>query len=92
MTWEIVIADIPGLIEGAHMGVGLGHAFLRHVQRTRMLVHLLDGASHDPLADFNQINVELALFDGGTGGKALYCGLQQTGPATSAGTLALAGS
>ena len=60
---EIVIADIPGLIEGAHMGVGLGHAFLRHVQRTRMLVHLLDGASHDPLADFNQINVELALFD-----------------------------
>ena len=66
---EIVIADIPGLIEGAHMGVGLGHAFLRHVQRTRMLVHLLDGASHDPLADFNQINVELALFDEGLAEK-----------------------
>ncbi|MCY4526251.1 MAG: GTPase ObgE [Anaerolineaceae bacterium] len=60
---EIVLADIPGLIEGAHEGVGLGHAFLRHVQRTRMLVHLLDGASPDPLADYNQINVELALFD-----------------------------
>lgn len=60
---ELVLADIPGLIEGAHMGVGLGHAFLRHVQRTRMLVHLLDGASPDPLADFNQINVELTLFD-----------------------------
>ncbi len=60
---EIVLADIPGLIEGAHQGVGLGHAFLRHVQRTRMLVHLLDGASPDPLADYNQINVELALFD-----------------------------
>lgn len=45
------------------MGVGLGHAFLRHVQRTRALVHLLDGASADPLADYNQINVELSLYD-----------------------------
>ncbi len=60
---DIVVADIPGLIEGAHMGVGLGHAFLRHVQRTRLLVHLIDGASYDPIADFNQINVELALYD-----------------------------
>ncbi|MBN2470014.1 MAG: GTPase ObgE [Anaerolineae bacterium] len=58
-----VAADIPGLVEGAHMGVGLGHAFLRHVQRTRLLVHMLDGMSADPLADFNQINAELALFD-----------------------------
>lgn len=60
---DIVIADIPGLIEGAHMGVGLGHAFLRHVQRTRLLVHLIDGASLDPIADYNQINIELALYD-----------------------------
>ncbi|MCC6613240.1 MAG: GTPase ObgE [Anaerolineae bacterium] len=60
---DLVVADIPGLIEGAHMGVGLGHAFLRHVQRTRFLVHLLDGASQDPIADYNQINVELALYD-----------------------------
>jgi GTPase len=60
---DLVVADIPGLIEGAHMGVGLGHAFLRHVQRTRLLVHLLNGMSDNPLADFNQINVELALFD-----------------------------
>ncbi len=60
---DMVVADIPGLIEGAHMGVGLGHAFLRHVQRTRVLVHLLNGASDDPIADFSQINSELALYD-----------------------------
>lgn len=60
---DLVFADIPGLIEGAHMGVGLGHAFLRHVQRCRVLIHVLDGISSDPLADFNQINTELALYD-----------------------------
>ena len=59
----LVLADIPGLIEGAHLGAGLGFDFLRHVQRTRVLVHLLDGAAADPLADFSQINTELALFD-----------------------------
>ena len=59
----LVVADIPGLIEGASQGVGLGHSFLRHVQRTRLLVHLLDGMSDDPIADYNQINMELALFD-----------------------------
>lgn len=59
----LVFADIPGLIEGAHMGVGLGDAFLRHVQRTRILVHVLDGMSQDPIADYNQINTELALYD-----------------------------
>lgn len=60
---ELVFADIPGLIEGAHMGVGLGHSFLRHVQRTRMLVQVLDGASENVLADYSQINSELALYD-----------------------------
>jgi GTP-binding protein len=60
---SIVLADIPGLIEGAHQGAGLGHDFLRHIQRTRVLIHLLDGLSLDPLADFTQINSELALFD-----------------------------
>ncbi len=60
---DLVIADIPGLIEGAHEGVGLGHSFLRHVQRTRLLVHLIDGMSSNPIADFNQINVELSLYD-----------------------------
>jgi GTP-binding protein len=59
----LVIADIPGLIEGAHLGIGLGHDFLRHIQRTRVIIHLLDGLSENPLLDFAQINSELALFD-----------------------------
>jgi GTP-binding protein len=59
----LILADIPGLIEGAHRGVGLGHDFLRHIQRTRVLIHLLDGLADDPLLDFAQINSELALFD-----------------------------
>jgi len=59
----IILADIPGLIEGAAQGAGLGDDFLRHIQRTRLLIHLLDGLSPDPLADFAQINSELALFD-----------------------------
>ena len=66
---DLIYADIPGLIEGAHMGVGLGHAFLRHVQRTRLLVHLIDGAGEDPIADYNQINAELALYDASLGDK-----------------------
>jgi GTP-binding protein len=66
---ELIFADIPGLIEGAHKGVGLGHSFLRHIQRTRILIHLLDGASDDPLADFSQINTELALYDEQLGEK-----------------------
>lgn len=66
---DLIVADIPGLIEGAHMGVGLGHAFLRHVQRTRLLVHLLNGDGDDPLADYSQINSELALYDDSLGTK-----------------------
>lgn len=60
---SVVLADIPGLIEGASQGAGLGHDFLRHIQRTRVLIHLLDGLSNDPVADFSQINSELSLFD-----------------------------
>jgi GTPase len=59
----LVLADIPGLIEGAHEGVGLGFAFLRHIQRTRVLIHVLDGIAVDPLSDFSQTNSEMALFD-----------------------------
>ncbi len=66
---DMVVADIPGLVEGAHLGVGLGHSFLRHVQRTRMLIHLLNGANDDPVADYNQINQELALYDEKMGNK-----------------------
>jgi GTPase len=59
---SFVIVDIPGLIEGAHEGKGLGHAFLRHVERTRLLIHVLDGLSSDPLHDLDSINDELALY------------------------------
>jgi len=56
------VAEIPGLIEGAHLGTGLGHDFLRHAERARMFVHLLDGSRPDPLADMDVINGELAQF------------------------------
>ena len=57
------IADVPGLIEGASEGAGLGHAFLRHIERTRVLVHVVDGASRDPEWDHSVIRDELAAHD-----------------------------
>lgn len=60
-----VMADIPGLIEGAHLGQGLGHEFLRHIERTRVILHMVDAAGWDgrePLADFRAINHELAKY------------------------------
>lgn len=61
-----VIADIPGLIEGAAQGIGLGHEFLRHIERTRLIVHIVDAAStegRDPIEDIHAINKELAAYD-----------------------------
>ncbi len=62
---SIVFADIPGLIEGAASGVGLGHDFLRHIERTKVILHLIDGGGSDPMEDFAVINQELALYDAG---------------------------
>ena len=59
----IVLVDIPGLIEGAHAGVGLGHDFLRHVERTKVLIHLIDGDRPDLVAEYHRIRTELELFD-----------------------------
>ena len=68
----IVVADIPGLIEGAHEGAGLGIRFLKHIERTRFLVHLIDVSAidpNDPLKDYNTINHELASYSEALGSK-----------------------
>jgi GTPase len=64
--YSFVLADIPGLIEGAHEGTGLGLAFLKHIERTRLLIHVLDVAgqgTRNPLSDFELVNRELAAYD-----------------------------
>ncbi len=66
---SFVMADIPGLIEGASHGKGLGHEFLRHIERTRVLIHVLDGAQPDVLDHFKTINDELAAFGHGLSAK-----------------------
>ena len=58
-----VVVEIPGLLEGAHRGIGLGLEFLRHARRTRLLVHLVDGSVEDPVASMNAVNRELRLYD-----------------------------
>ena len=58
-----VMADLPGLIEGAHEGVGLGHQFLRHIERTRVIVHVLDVSSDDPLSDYETVRREMSLYE-----------------------------
>lgn len=76
-----VMADIPGLIEGAAEGAGLGHEFLRHVRRTRVLVHVLDASGglegRNPLDDFRTINEEISSFDPEMSGKPMFVALNK---------------
>ena len=76
-----VVADIPGLIEGAAAGAGLGHEFLRHIRRTKLLVHVLDASGglegRDPLADFRAINEEMAEFDATMAEKPMVVALNK---------------
>ena len=60
---SFVLAEIPGLIDDAHRGKGLGHDFLRHATRTKMLIHLVDGSSTSPVEDMVRVNTELSLYD-----------------------------
>lgn len=60
-----VFADIPGLIEGAHLGTGLGHDFLRHIERTRLLLHLIDATAENPIGDYQTIQAELNAYGRG---------------------------
>ncbi len=73
-----VMADIPGLIEGAHKGIGLGHQFLRHVERTRLLVHIVDASTENPFFDYETINHELMLYPGDIENKQKIIVLNKT--------------
>jgi GTP-binding protein len=64
-----ILAEIPGLISGAHLGRGLGHDFLRHIVRTKILIHLVDGGAASPVDDMIKVNNELNLFDSALGQK-----------------------
>jgi GTP-binding protein len=69
---SFVVADVPGLIEGAHRGLGLGHQFLRHLERTKVLIHLVDvsgGTGRDPVQDMDTVRRELELFDASLAAK-----------------------
>ncbi len=72
-----VFADIPGLIEGASAGVGLGHDFLRHIERTRLLLHLIDLTAEDAIADYQTIQAELAAYDRPLSQKVQIIGLNK---------------
>jgi GTP-binding protein len=74
---ELVIADIPGLIEGAHLGAGLGEEFLRHVERTRLLVHVVDAAREDPVADMATVTAELSAYGRGLDDRPLLVALNK---------------
>jgi GTP-binding protein len=74
---EFVLADIPGLIEGAHEGRGLGDAFLGHVERCAVLLHLVDGTSETPVEDYRVILRELEAYGAGLAGKPRILGLNK---------------
>lgn len=72
---EFVMADIPGVIEGAHLGAGLGHRFLGHVERCRVLLHLVDATGNDPVAAWRVLREELKAYGGGLNDKPEIVGL-----------------
>ena len=72
---EFVMADIPGLIEGAHKGAGLGHRFLGHVERCRILLHLVDATGEDPVAAWKMLRAELKAYGGDLYDKLEIVGL-----------------
>ena len=75
---EFVMADIPGLIEGAHEGAGIGHRFLGHVERCRVLLHLIDCTHTDPIASWRTIRTELAAYDENLAAKPEIIALSKT--------------
>jgi GTP-binding protein len=74
---ELVVADIPGLIEGAHEGAGIGDRFLGHVERCGALLHLVDATAEDPLADYRTVRTELAAYGGGLAEKETLVALSK---------------
>ena len=66
---EITLADIPGLVEGAHKGIGLGDKFLRHIERCKMLLHLIDLSEKDLINSYKKIKLELSAYDKSLGRK-----------------------
>jgi GTP-binding protein len=74
---EFVLADIPGLIEGAHEGVGIGDRFLGHVERTRVLLHLVSAREDDPALAYRTVRGELEAYDQGLAGKPEIVALSQ---------------
>ena len=83
-----VFADIPGLIAGAHEGVGLGYDFLRHIERTRLLVHVVDLTATDPIADYQTIQQELAAYGRGLTSRPQVVALNKLDAADSAQAIA----
>jgi GTP-binding protein len=75
---SFVMAEIPGLIEGAHTGKGLGHDFLQHAMRTKIFIHMVDGASEKPAEDMMKVNGELAMFDASLAQKSQIVAINKT--------------